>query len=1710
MEKVSKKGKTKRRLYALAAVFALVVSLFSGIPARRVAEAAEVWEDTGLVVNGDFESEGEGIPDWTVTMDPRNDNQNYKIDTGETNTTHFFEWWNQTDDSVDIELKQTIQLSPGTYRFQFDEMVDDWGSANVKVYGDKDNTNHWMYIDGHNGDGWDKWKTFQLDSFTITENTSVTFYLKSQTGGATAWWSGGIDNVKLLKLGHAYTVETDKDSYQIGSGAATITVDCAKSNIKSVKIEDYDLVNNDKCVLNENTEHTSTAIVLNEDYMADLLGDNTTVTKTVSISFNDDAKAISCDITLTSKPVYTVDVTTSSYTKNDDSSDAISMTVSCAADNIETIVVGESEATFTKEASGEDTVVTFDKDYLNSLNAGNYSAVISFEDGADDVEGAFTVAAPVHTVTVGVNRFAKNDANSDAISMTVDCSASKIASVSVGDNSLTKNTDYTITEAADGKSTTIGFNKTYLSNLSTGEYTATIVFNDDAESKTGEFTISVLPVGLQNGDFESTGADYIWNGGFGTQSKQNNNSGTYLNLWTDNKTSETILSQTFIAEKTGTFDISYIVIGDGDSGIDIYVNGTSIGSIVGDSYSWPEVTTTKPFKLTQGEVVKIEIKGIYSGTWAAIDDITIVEHSDEAEIPVGLQNGDFEASKYWEKNNRTEEGKTAEPFKIIKDDKGGTNETTYLNIWTEDTTKEYSISQTFKAEESGQYVINYNYLGSEGACGFDIYVNDTKVETLSGKGWTGDGVWTEKTTKTVFELKKDAVVTFAIKGKAASSSAYMKLDDIKIIPYEVDENARVFDIDKTIATGDKVDTDLYVEKLDLAKGFITGADISSYASIVASGATYKNAKGEPLSDAEFFELLAESGVNYVRIRVWVDPTDGNGNGYGGGNCDLATAKKLGKLATDAGMKVLIDFHYSDFWTDPGKQTTPKAWQGLTLDEKAQTLKEWTTKSLTEIINADVNVGMVQIGNETTTGFCGETNMTNMCKLFAAGSEGVRAVEEAKYDGKPTIMMAIHLTNPDKIDFSDFAAKLKENNVVYDVFATSFYPYWHGTLDNLYTKLAAVADEYDKYVMVAETSYVRTLEDGDGWENTETQSKKDNGDVFPYDISEQGQVLHIRNVINTLTSIPDNKGIGVFWWEPAWIPVQNWADAEDQDKVLAENKALWEEYGSGWATSAASDYDKNVGQWYGGSAVDNESWFDFDGKALESLKVYNMVRFGTNSEDYLIDVIDTEYSFVEGQEYSFPTEVDALYASGETYKVGVTWDQDQIEAAAASGYGSYEIDGIVTYNEEEYDVICKLTIKPVNLLVNGSFEDGKGEGWDFDLTHTTAGTNEKADGVKEEDSHDGKYTFHFYSTTDQSFTVTQKVTLEPGAYAFNGYFQGLAGVEGEIFVQVGDDEYAALYVLNGWVDWQNPEVDRIFITEETEVTVGFTCSYSAGAWGTCDDFTLYRMGDIVTISFDSNGHGVAPDDLLILEGDEILNEFEAPEVDEEDEVEFTGWYTDKDCTQKFEIEKPIYEDVTLYAGWKDISEEEQDDEEETKSYYLEGSEDALTWTEGDSDLKATYHSTVDDADTINHFVGVEIAAAGADGVESFAKIGGGSIRAESGSLKLTILSSYLETLEPGEYVLRVVFDDGTVDTPLTINAKDSDAEDETADEKESDSDVEPSDDKAADADVEPAEDSASKDAAPKTADETPIEATMLILLISAAGLSYILGLKRKRS
>lgn len=400
--------------------------------------------------------------------------------------------------------------------------------------------------------------------------------------------------------------------------------------------------------------------------------------------------------------------------------------------------------------------------------------------------------------------------------------------------------------------------------------------------------------------------------------------------------------------------------------------------------------------------------------------------------------------------------------------------------------------------------------------------------------------------------------------------------------------------------------EINVEKIEnLSDDFIMGADVSSYLSVTEGGAVFRDWQGNEIDEQGFFRQLKAAGLNCVRIRVWNDPYDKDGNGYGGGNCDLTTAKTIGKWATEAGMSVCIDFHYSDFWADPSKQQAPKEWKDYNVDQKAEALKAYTKSSLEELLAGGVDVTMVQIGNETTSAFCGESDWADRGRLFQAGSEAVR--QAAKEYGKD-ILIAIHFTNPEKGTYGFFASKLEEYGVDYDVFASSYYPYWHGTLENLTNMLKQVADEYGKKVIVAETSWAYTLEDGDGHGNTiGTGSNLMNP---AYEISAQGQADEIRSVIQAVTNVGE-AGIGVMYWEPAWIPVQvyDWT-AADADKVLASNKETWESAGAGWATSYAGEYDpSDAGKWYGGSAVDNQALFDFYGNPLESLKVFRYVYTG---------------------------------------------------------------------------------------------------------------------------------------------------------------------------------------------------------------------------------------------------------------------------------------------------------------------------------------------------------------------------------------------------------------------------------------------------------------------------------------------------------------------
>lgn len=266
------------------------------------------------------------------------------------------------------------------------------------------------------------------------------------------------------------------------------------------------------------------------------------------------------------------------------------------------------------------------------------------------------------------------------------------------------------------------------------------------------------------------------------------------------------------------------------------------------------------------------------------------------------------------------------------------------------------------------------------------------------------------------------------------------------------------------------------------------------------------------------------------------------------------------------------------------------------EEKADALYTFTKESLEKLLDAGVDIGMVQIGNEINYGMAGETSEPAIHTLLKAGSKAVREVSEAY--GKD-IRVVVHYTNITETgELYRLVNRLETGGIDYDMIGLSYYPFWNGSLENMQQVITKIRENYGKEVIIAETSYCYTLEDGDGSGNSLSDAALL---VDGYPATVQGQADMIRDVI---AAASEAGALGVFYWEGTWIPVG------EKD---ADNSFLWEKYGSGWASSFASDYDpEDAGLYYGGCSWENQALFDFDGYPLPSLKVFQYLKDGTDS------------------------------------------------------------------------------------------------------------------------------------------------------------------------------------------------------------------------------------------------------------------------------------------------------------------------------------------------------------------------------------------------------------------------------------------------------------------------------------------------------------------
>ena len=336
-----------------------------------------------------------------------------------------------------------------------------------------------------------------------------------------------------------------------------------------------------------------------------------------------------------------------------------------------------------------------------------------------------------------------------------------------------------------------------------------------------------------------------------------------------------------------------------------------------------------------------------------------------------------------------------------------------------------------------------------------------------------------------------------------------------------------------------------------------GADLSFEPQEEAAGARFTDAgaPGSPLS------ILTDHGLNYVRLRLWVNPPQGYS--------DLASDLRMAKRIQAAGDKLYLDIHYSDFWADPQHQDIPAAWQGQDLNQLTNTVRDYTESVLTAFAKQGTPVDMVSIGNEIRNGILwpvgqvdwgADTGWDNLTTLLKAGVAGANAANPPHHK----LLVMLHFdeggNNADSVRFYDH---MVSGGVPFDVIGLSYYPFFHGPVQAMRANVDDLATRYDKPIVIAESQYPWTLAAGDSTGNFVWQTSQ-LADGYPD--TPGGQVSFYNDLLSIIHEIPNHLGAGLFYWEPEWIP------------------------GVGWEPGA-------------GTPNDNLTLFSFNGQALPSVGLF---------------------------------------------------------------------------------------------------------------------------------------------------------------------------------------------------------------------------------------------------------------------------------------------------------------------------------------------------------------------------------------------------------------------------------------------------------------------------------------------------------------------------
>jgi arabinogalactan endo-1,4-beta-galactosidase len=306
--------------------------------------------------------------------------------------------------------------------------------------------------------------------------------------------------------------------------------------------------------------------------------------------------------------------------------------------------------------------------------------------------------------------------------------------------------------------------------------------------------------------------------------------------------------------------------------------------------------------------------------------------------------------------------------------------------------------------------------------------------------------------------------------------------------------------------------------------FEIGADLSSLPHTEAGGAAFRDRNGA----ADAIALLKRGGFTAVRLRLWHSPA--------GGECGLDSTLALARRAHAAGLRVLLDLHFSDTWADPGHQAPPAAWRGLSAGALAESAGAYAHGAVAALVAQGTPPAAVQVGNEVDAGvlwdearvggsFDTPAHWAAFTSVLAAAATGVHAA-------CPAARVVVHLASGgDRVACVRALDRMVAARVPFDVIGLSYYPWWHGSLEALRANLAALARRYGRDVMVVETAYPWTL----GWFDAERNLVGRPEQLLAgFPATPAGQAAFARAVRRVVQDVPDDRGAGVWWWEPAWI------------------------------------------------------------------------------------------------------------------------------------------------------------------------------------------------------------------------------------------------------------------------------------------------------------------------------------------------------------------------------------------------------------------------------------------------------------------------------------------------------------------------------------------------------------------------------------------------